>query len=712
MKIEYIAEVAFKIDWQEAKRIADADPVFLDDSQPNRGLNAKASNYSGKEGYDIHLAFDAVVREDATGRDTVYRALSPAFSINDYNESESAPFTCSIAIKDEDGNDISGFIPTGKQVRMVATWILSTGSLDDYPNAYAFHRMEVANNATYSIAELASHRDNPSNIALKPESGETGVKVEYSGGEIITSCLIDGNAVANGARYKLSCRLGLGEQGFAPPVLDLGTLTPDTDTGITEFTLSAVAGAGTLEATDPVTIEVYDNSTDDLHETITGLYTANLSTYATDTPTGSILAYLSGTLEDGGTIEFNKLSWAAANGLVNEDAIALRIEMRLIQGFTGLPSNTATGLYAIERQEAEFSDDLRFLQTDGRKIYTGQYKLLNEDYFAVDITQKYSEELFTAPFGVAEALRSAIIDGDSTFGSPWSKLIILENSGSAPYQRIQIMDTADGENWTNTLLFEDIAGVNKVASTIIRDALREANGEAVYWIGTQDASGGGGSNLLFMLYFDGVDWQKVNFTTKLGSVAAAGQARYTAGATVDGDVYGLVDSDNAALEHLVFRMQQTSGDKEDPTDFTNLANWTNATVMAGGAVSGTTDGNGTSARFGEMFNLIVLTDDGTRPLTIWVTDGGNSSIRLLTYNAGLDNYDVTTVIGLSGTPGDDDGIGTSARLNDPRGLVIDGNDGYIGENGNKLIRKVDMTTLEVTTWLGTGDNAFRLSTLY
>ncbi|CAL2084730.1 conserved protein of unknown function precursor containing a T9SS type A C-terminal secretion signal [Tenacibaculum sp. 190524A02b] len=106
--------------------------------------------------------------------------------------------------------------------------------------------------------------------------------------------------------------------------------------------------------------------------------------------------------------------------------------------------------------------------------------------------------------------------------------------------------------------------------------------------------------------------------------------------------------------------------------------------------TGTTDGNGTSARF----NLpIGLTIDASGNL--YVTDQGNHSIRKVTPSG-----EVTTIAG-SGGIGSADGNGTSASFNSPVGITVDNSGNlYVSDTGNHAIRKITPSG-EVTTIAGT-----------
>ncbi|MGA6992513.1 MAG: hypothetical protein WBX50_01310 [Candidatus Deferrimicrobiaceae bacterium] len=102
------------------------------------------------------------------------------------------------------------------------------------------------------------------------------------------------------------------------------------------------------------------------------------------------------------------------------------------------------------------------------------------------------------------------------------------------------------------------------------------------------------------------------------------------------------------------------------------------TTIAGAAgVPGSTDGSGTAARF--LFPGGIATVAGD----LYVADSQNHTIRKVTV-AGL----VTTIAGDPGQTGSVDGTGTSARFNNPQGIVALGGDLYVTDTGNHTIRKV------------------------
>ncbi|HEY9002328.1 MAG TPA: T9SS type A sorting domain-containing protein [Mucilaginibacter sp.] len=118
------------------------------------------------------------------------------------------------------------------------------------------------------------------------------------------------------------------------------------------------------------------------------------------------------------------------------------------------------------------------------------------------------------------------------------------------------------------------------------------------------------------------------------------------------------------------------------------------TTLAGNTngYSGHVDLPGTNARFWDME---AVTGDANG--NIYVAEYSSNDIRKIT-PAGV----VTTIAGsVNGYGGNQDGIGTAALFNGPDGIVLDptGTTLYIGDYGNNSIRKMDLTTGNVTTWV-------------
>jgi hypothetical protein len=115
-------------------------------------------------------------------------------------------------------------------------------------------------------------------------------------------------------------------------------------------------------------------------------------------------------------------------------------------------------------------------------------------------------------------------------------------------------------------------------------------------------------------------------------------------------------------------------------------------ILAGASgTSGSADGTDVVARF---WAPAGITHDGTY---LYVTDAGNATIRRIDPTTGA----VTTIAGTAGSTGSTDGTGSAARFFDPVGITTDGTNLYVAERGNNTVRKIVITTGEVTTLAGT-----------
>jgi sugar lactone lactonase YvrE len=158
------------------------------------------------------------------------------------------------------------------------------------------------------------------------------------------------------------------------------------------------------------------------------------------------------------------------------------------------------------------------------------------------------------------------------------------------------------------------------------------------------------------------------------SLTSVGQLGRPNGVALDGDGNLYVADDN---EHTI-RKRSTDG---------------TVTVFAGLAgSSGSANGTGSAARF--KFPLGVAVDSGGN---VFVADSGNNTIRKIT-PTGL----VTTLAGRAGTFGTNDGTGSAARFSYPNDVVVD-NAGnvFVADLSNFTIRRITPQGV-VTTVAGLG----------
>jgi hypothetical protein len=117
-----------------------------------------------------------------------------------------------------------------------------------------------------------------------------------------------------------------------------------------------------------------------------------------------------------------------------------------------------------------------------------------------------------------------------------------------------------------------------------------------------------------------------------------------------------------------------------------------STVAGARKQSGSADGDVTAATFNRPEGL-ALDFAGN----LYVADTGNNTVRQISLASGL----VTTLAGVAGQPGSDDGIGKLARFNGPVPLVFDGTGALlVGDRDGNTVRRIALNTSNVTTIAG------------
>jgi sugar lactone lactonase YvrE len=105
-----------------------------------------------------------------------------------------------------------------------------------------------------------------------------------------------------------------------------------------------------------------------------------------------------------------------------------------------------------------------------------------------------------------------------------------------------------------------------------------------------------------------------------------------------------------------------------------------STLAGTAGLRGSADGAGAAASFDAP--AAVVSDGGD---TLYVADSGNNTIRRVIVSTG----EVSTLAGTAGSQGSTDGAGDKAGFNHPQGLAIDGAGGlYVADTGNSIIRRV------------------------
>ncbi|MDH4200041.1 MAG: hypothetical protein OEV66_06640 [Spirochaetia bacterium] len=114
----------------------------------------------------------------------------------------------------------------------------------------------------------------------------------------------------------------------------------------------------------------------------------------------------------------------------------------------------------------------------------------------------------------------------------------------------------------------------------------------------------------------------------------------------------------------------------------------NAAGLAG--VAGRDDGSGKMARFNTPRG--VAADEKN----LYIADSINGAIRKVI----IENGEVSTLAGVPFHPGSTDGKGSWAAFNNPSSVIVDGDILYIADTANSTIRKLIISTGQVTTIAG------------
>jgi sugar lactone lactonase YvrE len=268
---------------------------------------------------------------------------------------------------------------------------------------------------------------------------------------------------------------------------------------------------------------------------------------------------------------------------------------------------------------------------------------------------------------------------DSRFVARWSEI-----SGAAGYRLDVSTDSSFGSYVSG---FQDL-DVGNVTSEVVTGL--SPNATYYYRVRAYDSSGAGASSGAIAVT-----------TMPIPVIAApmpvstlAGQALSSGGVNGVGSAarfnyLSAVAADNAGNVYVA--------DTDNHTIRKIVASTGAVTTFAGAAgVCGSADGTGTAARFNNPSGVAV---DGAG--NVYVADTMNHTLRKVT-SLGV----VSTLAGLTGTFGSVDGAGSAARFQGPQGMAIDaGNNVYVADTNNHVIRKFVPSTGVVTTVAGLAGNS-------
>ncbi len=179
------------------------------------------------------------------------------------------------------------------------------------------------------------------------------------------------------------------------------------------------------------------------------------------------------------------------------------------------------------------------------------------------------------------------------------------------------------------------------------------------------------------------------YVWKKDGVTVTNTGNYTGADTAALTITGLTADNGGA--YTVEVTNAVSSDTSLPAVLTVDGNATyDFTTLAGLAYNpGTTDDTGAAARFNNPHGVAVDASGN-----IYVSSPTSHTIRMVT-SAGV----VTTLAGQAGVSGSTDGIGSAASFNQPHGLALDaaGTTLYVADAGGNRVRKINLSTQEVTT---------------
>jgi Bacterial Ig domain/NHL repeat/Kelch motif len=326
---------------------------------------------------------------------------------------------------------------------------------------------------------------------------------------------------------------------------------------------------------------------------------------------------------------------------------------------------TATGSMSIPRQDATAT----FLRT-GKVLIEGGYSRNNASGYqsaelydpginaspalSVNLTSPLSGATFNQGTNLTLTATASDSDGSVTNVSFFSAATLLGNVTSAPYSLI--WSNLSVGTYSLTAQATDNQGATTTSAPVQITVLAGASNSSAY-----------------------------TFTTLAGLAGSSG--------STDG-------TGSSARFSLPFGMTVEAAGNLYVADY---ANFTIRKVTAAGEVTtlaglagspGSTDGTGSSARFGSPVAgpVDVAVDSAGN---VYVADFANDTIRKVTA-AG----EVSTLAGVAGSSGSTDGIGSAARFNYPNGVAVDtAGNVYVADYGNNTIRKVSATGA-VTTLAG------------
>ena len=206
----YDLDIGFKLQWMDWQALAEADPVFFDNTKINDGLNRLISNYSALNDYDIVMFIDAEVSNGVVN--TTYRFMSPPLRVYEYEADDTgSPSTRWLGLTetfDQSANNLNSNIHGTENTEVKVTFTAQSGLISGVP-LYAIPRLEeFRQGGLFNIFELSTFRNAAPDNPLIPKTGENKATFEGFSDRVEVEFAIDFSKLNPGSQYKISCRLG------------------------------------------------------------------------------------------------------------------------------------------------------------------------------------------------------------------------------------------------------------------------------------------------------------------------------------------------------------------------------------------------------------------------------------------------------------------------------------------------------------------------
>lgn len=214
----YIGYFATKIRWEDWIKNEDAPSEFFDANELNNGFNNDWVHYLRTQGWIIN--FYTEINATVDGELVQYKNQFK-LTFNDYDENDDIS-TAHRYYRDSDNtllnigtdpeyNKPLGVILSNEPTRIEIDFEITGAETWDLSKTYAVTTIEIDRGAgRFEQRQLSSVWGSEDDNPIRPLTGETKLKMEIDGTSKIltTSCLIDPDLLADGAKYRITGRVG------------------------------------------------------------------------------------------------------------------------------------------------------------------------------------------------------------------------------------------------------------------------------------------------------------------------------------------------------------------------------------------------------------------------------------------------------------------------------------------------------------------------